>query len=77
MIGRSDGGIAGGVLRLTDEMRQHGAQPVWLGYVGVDDVDATVAPIEAKGGKALMPPFDIPASAGSRWSPTRRALPST
>ena len=60
MIGRSDGGFAGGVLGLTDEMRQHGAKPTWLGYIGVDDVDATVAQIEAKGGKALMPAFDIP-----------------
>ena len=60
MIGRSDGGFAGGVLGLTDEMRQHGARPIWLGYIGVDDVDATVSKIEAKGGKALMPAFDIP-----------------
>jgi len=42
MIGRSDGGFAGGVLGLTDEMRQHGARPIWLGYIGVDDVDATL-----------------------------------
>lgn len=60
MIGRSDGGFAGGVLGLTGEMQQHGARPIWLGYVGVDDVDATVSKIEAKGGKALMPAFDIP-----------------
>lgn len=60
MIRRSSGGNAGGVLRLTDEMRGHGARPVWLGYVGVDDVDATVASAEGDGGKALMPPFDIP-----------------
>jgi uncharacterized protein len=60
MIGRSDGGSLGGMLGLTDEMRSHGAKPIWLGYVGVDDVDATVAQIEAKGGKALMPAFDIP-----------------
>jgi predicted enzyme related to lactoylglutathione lyase len=60
MIGRSDGGFAGGVLGLTDEMRERGAKPIWLGYVGVDDVDATVARIEAKGGKAQMPAFDIP-----------------
>ncbi len=33
--------------------------PLWLGYVGVDDVDETVRQIEAKGGKSLMPPFDI------------------
>ena len=51
MIGRSDGGFAGGVLGLTDEMRQHGARPTWLGYIGVDDVDSTVSKIEAKGGK--------------------------
>jgi predicted enzyme related to lactoylglutathione lyase len=55
----SDGGNAGGVLRLSDEMRQHGTKPIWLGYVGVDDVDGTVARIEAMGGKALVPAFDI------------------
>ena len=60
MINRGDGGFAGGVLRLTSEMQQHGAKPLWMGYVGVDDVDDAVARIEAKGGKALMPPFDIP-----------------
>src|SRR5215212_8301389 len=38
MIGRSDGGFAGGVLPLTDEMQQHGARPTWLGYVNVADV---------------------------------------
>jgi predicted enzyme related to lactoylglutathione lyase len=31
MIGRSDGGNAGGVLRLTGEMAGHGARPTWLG----------------------------------------------
>jgi predicted enzyme related to lactoylglutathione lyase len=60
MINRSDGGMLGGVLGLTDEMRSHGARPVWMGYIGVDDVDATIAQVEAKGGKALMPAFDIP-----------------
>jgi len=60
MIGRSDGGFAGGFMGLTDEMCAHGAKPTWMGYVGVDDVDATVSRIEAEGGKALMPPFDIP-----------------
>jgi uncharacterized protein len=60
MIGRSDGGNAGGVLRLTDEMKQHGARPTWLGYVAVDDVDASVSSIEQAGGKVLMPANDIP-----------------
>ena len=60
IIGRSDGGSAGGVLALTEDMRQHGARPVWLGYIGADDVDATAREVEAKGGKLLMPAFDIP-----------------
>ena len=60
MIGRSDGKYAGGILPLTDEMRGHGARPGWLGYIGVDDVDATVAGVEGDGGAVLMPAFDIP-----------------
>jgi predicted enzyme related to lactoylglutathione lyase len=59
MIGRSDGGFAGGVLTLTDEMKQHGARPTWLGYIGVDDVDAAIDSIEQAGGKTLMPATDI------------------
>jgi predicted enzyme related to lactoylglutathione lyase len=60
MIRRSDGGNAGGVLRLTDDMASHGGRPVWLGYIYVPDVDSTVASVEAVGGKTLMPAFDIP-----------------
>jgi predicted enzyme related to lactoylglutathione lyase len=60
MINRSDGGMAGGVLKLTEEMLGHGAKPAWLGYIGVDDVDATVAAVESRGGKTLTPAFDIP-----------------
>jgi len=60
MIGRSDGGAAGGVLPLTDEMRQHGAKPMWLGYVSVADADAAAAAIEQAGGKKLMGPMDVP-----------------
>ena len=60
MIGRNDGGFAGGVLGLTDEMQQHGARPTWLGYIYVPDVDQAVGKIEAAGGKALMPAMDVP-----------------
>ena len=48
------------MLPLTDEMQQHGALPMWLGYINVDDADATVTSIEQAGGKTLMPAFDIP-----------------
>ena len=60
MINRSDGKAAGGVLPLTDEMQQHGARPTWLGYISVGNVDRALAKIDQAGGKALMPPFDIP-----------------
>lgn len=59
MIDAGDGAV-GGTLTLTAEMREHGAKPTWLGYVGVDDVDATLAKIEAEGGTVLMPANDIP-----------------
>lgn len=60
MIKRSDGGNAGGVLTLTDEMRSGGARPIWLGYLHVDDVDAKVEAIKADGGQVMMPPWDQP-----------------
>jgi predicted enzyme related to lactoylglutathione lyase len=60
MIGRADGGFAGGVLQLTSEMQQHGAHPAWLGYLHVKDIDAAARAIEADGGKVLMPRMDLP-----------------
>jgi predicted enzyme related to lactoylglutathione lyase len=45
MIGRSDGGFAGGVLKLTPDMLQHGARPTWLGYLYVKDVDTAARSI--------------------------------
>ena len=48
MIGRADGKFAGGVLPLTDEMRAHGARPIWLGYISVDDVDVKAAALSRR-----------------------------
>ena len=58
-INTAGGGMVGGVLHLTAEMTQHGARPCWIGYIGVDDVDASAAAVEAAGGKLLMPARDI------------------
>lgn len=60
MIRRSDGGNAGGVMRLTDDMTSSGARPAWLGYVAVEDVDAAVAAFEREGGRVQMPATDMP-----------------
>ena len=60
MIVRADGGNAGGVLKLTDEMTSGGACPCWLGYINVADVDQAAAAIVADGGKLRMPATDLP-----------------
>jgi predicted enzyme related to lactoylglutathione lyase len=60
MIDSGNGGQVGGVMRLTEEMIAGGAKPTWLFYIGVDDVDASLAKIEAAGGSVLMPAWDIP-----------------
>ncbi len=59
MIMRSDGGSAGGVLALSEDMKAHGGKPGWFVYVCSPDVDATVAAVVAAGGKVHMPPTDI------------------
>jgi len=50
----------GGVMQLTDEMKTNGAQPCWVGYIHVDDVDASLKSIKNAGGGVLMEPWDIP-----------------
>src|SRR3546814_13219380 len=46
----------GGLLKRSEAM----PPPVWLGYIGVDDVDAAVAKIKPVGGDVHLPPTDIP-----------------
>ncbi len=59
MINAPDG-QTGGVMQLNADMLANGAKPVWLGYFGVDDVDASVASIVEAGGQVHLPAFDIP-----------------
>ena len=58
MIGRDDGGHAGGMLNLSPDMQSHGAYPVWLPYFHVADVDAAIGAMEADGAKVIMPAVD-------------------
>lgn len=60
MIKRSDGGNAGGVLGMGQGMIDNGGKPVWIGYIGVPDVDDTVARLTAAGGSVHMPAMDMP-----------------
>ncbi len=40
----------GGLMDLPEDARKAGAKPGWLGYVGVDDVDAAADRIKRLGG---------------------------
>ncbi|MEZ5568274.1 MAG: VOC family protein [Halioglobus sp.] len=49
----------GGVLQLTREMTEGGAQPMWAGYIAVDDVDASAVAMQAAGATLYREPWDI------------------
>lgn len=50
----------GGLMTLPEEARAMGTPPMWMGYVGVDDVDAATAKVQKLGGKVYVEPQDIP-----------------
>ena len=47
-----DGGNVGGLMAMPADAPM---RPGWVGYFGVDDVDAAVAQVEARGGRVHMP----------------------
>ena len=51
---------AAGLMNLPDDAKKMGAPPSWIGYVGVDDVDASAKQAERLGGSVHVPPRDIP-----------------
>jgi predicted enzyme related to lactoylglutathione lyase len=49
-----------GIMAMPEPARQAGMPPYWLGYVAVNDVDASVALLQAEGGSLVHGPSDIP-----------------
>jgi len=49
-----------GIVDLPEDARKLGMRPSWLGYVGVNDVDATADRIKRLGGTVYVAPTDIP-----------------
>jgi uncharacterized protein len=47
-----------GLMNLPEEARKMGATPRWMGYIGVNDVDATADRISRLGGAVYVPPTD-------------------
>ena len=48
-----------GMMELPRDARKRGERPMWIGYVCVDDVDATAERIKQLGGTVHVPPQDI------------------
>jgi predicted enzyme related to lactoylglutathione lyase len=49
-----------GLMTLPKDACDAGAKPSWIGYIGVDDVDAYAVRITKLGGAMHVPPTDIP-----------------
>ena len=49
-----------GLINLPEDARKMGAAPRWIGYVGINDVDAAVDRIKRLGGTVHAPPTDMP-----------------
>tara|TARA_R110001599_G_scaffold162163_1_gene350869 strand:+ start:1477 stop:2265 length:789 start_codon:yes stop_codon:yes gene_type:complete len=58
MINSASGPIAGS-MTLSDAMQSAGANPCWLGYINVSDVDEVVEATAAAGGTIHMEPHDL------------------
>jgi hypothetical protein len=52
--------LIGGIMPLSSEACEAPMKPGWVGYIGVDDVDAYAAKVVAQGGSLLRSPMDIP-----------------
>jgi uncharacterized protein len=54
------GASVSGLMLLPEDARKTGLRPTWLGYVGVDDVDAAAERVKELGGAVHVPPKEIP-----------------
>lgn len=50
----------GGMMAMPQEVCDRGANPGWVGYIGVDDVDAFAAKVKSAGGAVLRAAEDLP-----------------
>jgi len=50
----------GGLMAIPDDAKATGVKPAWMGYIGVDDVDAFAGKVTAAGGRIFRAPSDIP-----------------
>jgi uncharacterized protein len=60
MLFNADATQVAGAFALSQEQVGQGAPKAWVGYVGVDNVDAAAADLKAAGGTVYRGPDDIP-----------------
>src|SRR5205085_180078 len=54
-----DDSMLAGLMPIPEDARRGGVPPAWMGYIGVDDVDAWASKVEAAGGRVHRPGTDI------------------
>jgi uncharacterized protein len=59
MIGRADGGFAGGAILLTPEMQMSGGHAAWVPYFDFADVPAAVEKAQSLGARVWLPPMTM------------------
>ena len=52
--------MVGGLMPIPEDAKAMGARPVWMGYIGVPDVDDFARRVTAAGGAIRRAPADIP-----------------
>jgi len=52
--------MVGGLMPIPEDARRAGVKPAWMGYIEVDDVDASAERIKKAGGAIHRGPEDIP-----------------
>jgi uncharacterized protein len=55
-----DSTMVGGLMPIPEDSRKAGVRPAWMGYIGVDDVDAYAKRVQAAGGAIHREPENIP-----------------
>ena len=51
--------LVSGMVDLPEDGKRLGGKPAWIGYIGVQDVDATASRISGLGGTVHVPPTDV------------------
>lgn len=59
-VWKHEGARIAGLMELPEAAARMGSPPCWVGYVGVDDLDASLAKTQELGGKVLMPAQEVP-----------------